>query len=259
MQQQREPASNRPALASGLTLGRWIVMATLIVALAVVASWTWLATLDRASHAAGTVVSSLGEAVGGIFKGAVRYDQRQVVMTAVGQCRAVRRLVVATVPVDVTVSTESVKTLWGMYLGTSRVDLRARGNRVQFYVPLQDVAEGDVSLDRRRGVLTVRIPRPVVDSEMVFVQSDPALVDVRTQVGWASLDMTMGAELRRQARTALKAAVIEQALRDRRLAREVEQVAADAVKKELETVWARSGLPGSALPVPALEVVVRAD
>jgi hypothetical protein len=62
-------------------------------------------------------------------------------------------------------------------------------------------------------LLTLKVPKPVIDERMVEVQTDPRFVELNTDVGWARLDSRSGAHLREEARTALRAEVLREARR----------------------------------------------
>jgi hypothetical protein len=123
------------------------------------------------------------------------------------------KLVVMTTTLNVTVKKDSAKTTaWGaLDLGTTTVTLRANGNRVQYFVPLQGAGMNSFHFDPATKVFTATFPTVQVDKEVVDVQSNPAMIDIRTDVGWARLDRYSGEDLRGQAKKDLRIAVIEEA------------------------------------------------
>jgi hypothetical protein len=123
------------------------------------------------------------------------------------------KFVVMTTTLNVTVKKESVKTIgWGaLDLGTTSVTLRANGNRVQYFVPLEGAGMSSFNFDPEAKVLTATFPPVQVDKEIVDVQSNPAMIDIKTDVGWARLDRYSGEDLRGQAKKDLRMAVVEEA------------------------------------------------
>jgi hypothetical protein len=122
------------------------------------------------------------------------------------------RLVVLTAAINVEVVEKSQKTqnLFGyeVDLGTTEVRLRALENKVQFFVALTNLSAENFSYDPDRKRLTLRVPRPVLDEDLVEVQSDPAKIEVQSKVGWARLDKFSGKFLRTQAQARMRSAVI---------------------------------------------------
>jgi hypothetical protein len=123
------------------------------------------------------------------------------------------KFVVMTSTLNVTVKKESIRTtMWGAVdLGTTTVTLRANGNRVQYYVPLDGAGMDNFVFDPKTKTLVATFPKVQVDREVVDVQSDPEQIDMKTDVGWARLDRYSGEELRGQARKDLRVAVLEEA------------------------------------------------
>ena len=97
-----------------------------------------------------------------------------------------------------------------MPLGTTTVALRARDNRVQYYVPLTNITKGDFKYDETHKRLVFRVSSPVLDKDLVEVQSDPSKIEVRTDIGWARFDKFSGQFLREQAQRDLRPAVLEE-------------------------------------------------
>lgn len=126
---------------------------------------------------------------------------------------ATPKLVVLTETLDIEVVRGSEKALlWGyLNLGTTEVRIKAPGNKVQFYVPLAGLAAEDFCYDAARRKLVVCVPAPVLDADIVEVQSDPGRIDVETKVGWARLSAFSGKALERRAREALRQEVLKAA------------------------------------------------
>lgn len=126
------------------------------------------------------------------------------------------KLVVFTVEItsEVTQEEESRWCYGIIYLGTTKVRIRASGNRGQYYIPTGDITVDRFEYDEGRGVLTFRVPHPVFDEEVVDVQSDPSKIEIETSVGWSSLDSFEGEEVRQKAKSKLRQAVIAEGRRE---------------------------------------------
>ena len=113
----------------------------------------------------------------------------------------------------------------GVSLGTTTVRLRCGGNKVQYYIPLDRVTERNFSFDAATGQLVVSLPAPVLDESIVEVQSDPAKMEIQTEVGWGRLEAYSGKALRDLALQELRAAVLQEGASD--LHRQVAKMEAD--------------------------------
>lgn len=132
-----------------------------------------------------------------------------VIRTAIGEIHNHPKLVVMTAEVDAEV-VKARGTDWGyIYWGTTMVTLRARENRIQFVVPTDKILAENFRYDSAAKELRVTIPPPMVDPEVVDVQSDPKKIDVKTDLGWAHFDKWSGEPLRQEARHDLRQAVIQ--------------------------------------------------
>jgi hypothetical protein len=72
------------------------------------------------------------------------------------------------------------------------------------------VTPHDFRYDEVHKRLTVRLPAPKLDEEVVEVQSDPGKIEFRTDVGWARLNSRSGQFLREQAQRELRHAIIRE-------------------------------------------------
>jgi hypothetical protein len=104
---------------------------------------------------------------------------------------------------------KETRILWEeLYLGTTTVELRALDNRVQYLLPISGLAASDFHYDAPVRVLRVTVPPPVLDEELVDVQSDPAKIIVKVDAGWASLKSVEGKKLAEEAKAELRGCVI---------------------------------------------------
>lgn len=123
------------------------------------------------------------------------------------------KLVVMTTTLNVTVKKENIKppARGALDLGTTGVTLRANGNGVQYFVPLASAGIDSFRFDPATKVLTVAFPPVQLDKAVVDLQTTPAMIDIRTDAGWARLDRYSGEDLLGQARQDILAAVFQEA------------------------------------------------
>jgi hypothetical protein len=116
-----------------------------------------------------------------------------------------------TITVEVTRSNER-RILWGkLNLGTTETRLRAPDNKVQFFVPLVALNADDFTYDAARKRIVIRVPAPMLDREIVEVQSDPSKLEVETKAGWARLKALSGKAMEAEAKKDLRDVVLESA------------------------------------------------
>lgn len=151
---------------------------------------------------------------------APQYNISTIIQTSLERLREESKLVVYTADVAVMVTKFSEKkVLYGKFnLGTTTVRIRAAGNKAQIIVPLDELAAADFKFNENLHRLTVQMPPPRVDSDLVEVQTDPTFYEIETELGWARLDTFSGDFLREQARRDLRPAVIAEASHPRIIA-----------------------------------------
>lgn len=120
------------------------------------------------------------------------------------------KFVVLSTSINVEMAKSNEKIIWGVPLGTTKVTLRALDNRVQYFVPLTHVTARDFRYDDVHKRLTVRVPAPKLDEDVVEVQSDPGKIEFRTDVGWARLNSRSGQFLRENAQRELRPAILRE-------------------------------------------------
>ncbi len=97
------------------------------------------------------------------------------------------KLVVMTQPVRVVIErTDELRWLY-VYWGTSSARLEIAGNRVQWFVDLSGIGEQNIVVNEAAGNVTLYVPPPRLDREMVAVQTNPLYVRQETDRGWARL------------------------------------------------------------------------
>jgi hypothetical protein len=128
---------------------------------------------------------------------------------AISKLNSNPKLVVLTTTIDAEVRKTKSTSAMKIYWGTTTVRLRARENKVQFYVPMQNLGTDRFQYDDVHKTLTVYVDEPLLDTDMIDVQSDPNKIELETSNGWAKMDRFSGAPLREEAKADLRFAVIQ--------------------------------------------------
>ena len=130
--------------------------------------------------------------------------------------KAESKLVVMTSEVTVVVERSNTKRkLWGyLNLGTTDVELKVPGNKVQYILPVDKMSNDDFNWNQKTGELTVYIPRSIVDKDIIEIQSDPGKISVRKKIGWGRLEKYSGQYLEKQIKATLRDEVIKAAHND---------------------------------------------
>jgi hypothetical protein len=171
--------------------------------------------IERSGRIVGKTIDETRQIVGQVYE-KIReglrpnVNYRTLIISQFSQLSARPKLVVLTETLSVEVVKRSEKSvLWGLLnLGDTVVRLKAYGNKVQFYIPISEIRPEDFSYDPAAKKLVVRVPAPVLDRDVVEVQSDPSKIEVETKVGWARLSRYSGKSLETRAREALREEVL---------------------------------------------------
>jgi hypothetical protein len=140
------------------------------------------------------------------------YNTTTVIQTSVNRLRQEAKLVVLSADVTVEVTRTSSKILFDrLDFGDTVATVRSRGNRAQYFVPLDKIKEGDFHFANGGKTLVFTAPEPRVDETIVEVQSDPNQIEVQTKVGWFRTDKRSGEFARAEAKRALREAVVAEA------------------------------------------------
>jgi Protein of unknown function (DUF4230) len=130
------------------------------------------------------------------------------IRAAIGKISTAPKFVCLTADIDAEIRKSSA-TNWGyLYWGTTRVALRAHNNKIQYFIPVSQIQESNFSYDEATQVVTLTMPAPRLDTEVVDVQSDPRQIEVETSNGWAKFDHWSGEPLREEAKQDLRQAVL---------------------------------------------------
>lgn len=198
-----------------------------IVALALIGSVTFIAyhlisTPERATDSLHQALrKDLGDLYETVREAADRFARtagdalkpdvtfRSSVFSSFRKLKGQGKLVVATIEVDVQVEKSSQKKLWNyLDLGETRTSMKVRNNKVQYYIPVEAIAEDIFHYDSATRTVQLRFPAPVIDQEVVDVQSNPEHYEIETDVGWARLRSYSGKQVEKEARESLRGEVL---------------------------------------------------
>ncbi len=199
-----------PRLHSPTTARRnpWpLALIIIVLILAIVLAGTLLAlkVLSGAARVA-DVPTQIANSLASAFRPTVTVNT--LFTSTIGEMHSHPKLVVLTTLITAEVEKSSNTTWAGINFGTTSVRIRARENKVQYYIPLDGLQTSNFVYDDQHKKLIVRVPAPRLDDELVDVQSNPNKIDVETSNGWAKLDSFSGAPLRDEARQELRSAVL---------------------------------------------------
>lgn len=180
-------------------------------------------------------VQTLRDTVTGLAAAFQPQSKFKTVLTgAIGRLNNNPKLVVLTADVMATVIQENATLIGGFTVGSATVEISAPA-KVQYYVPVNLLSKNDFSFDAERKILTVTVPRPVLDTEVVAIESDPDKLTVRTQMGLSPLSIFKGSGTRESAMRRLKEAAVQQGSHEL-LREKAEKNAKESVAKQLAPV-----------------------
>jgi len=198
------PAPARAPTPKPPSSGTAWAIAFAVVAITAIAAVTFMFRECSPAHISQTVSAGLAQA----FQPQVNVNT--VIYTTLSNMVNQSKLVVLSTQLNVDLTKSNEKVVWGVPLGTTTVKLRALDNRVQYYVPLKHLSKSDFRYDDVHKRLTLRVPAPRLDQELVEVQSDPAKIEFRTEIGWARFNSRSGQFLRDQAQKDLRPAIVRE-------------------------------------------------
>ncbi len=135
------------------------------------------------------------------------------------------------------------ETTWvGIPVGTTVTRVKVMGNRVQYIVPLEAVSKEEswefVGTEQG-GALLVHLPAPVVDSNMVSVQTDPKRIEAEVDDQWLANVFVWQGDGVDEAKHAIREKVVEQASASA-FVREVQSEAAPKIEALLQAALQNS-------------------
>ncbi len=178
----------------------WMKYLSVVAALAIVAAATVaLFSLNVARQAAQGAME--------IFQPQTKYST--VLSGAITQLNNNPKLVVLTADINATVGVEGTTKFLGINISSAKVEITAPA-KVQYYLKLKDIGMNDLYYDQLGKRLVVTIPRPIFDTEVIALDTDPDKLSVRTELGWSPLSIFKGGTVREDALRHLREAAISQ-------------------------------------------------
>ncbi|NCB39583.1 MAG: DUF4230 domain-containing protein [Erysipelotrichia bacterium] len=184
---QNRPATSEPARVGAFVHFIWA--AAVVAIFAILAIWVLPLLLaekvGRDTAGAGREILVRGfEAIAEACKTTV--VAHNIYSQTLGQLDQTRKLVVHTQDVDIDFNLERPERKFREMIpwGKATVRLKVMGNRVQFYVPLDELSEKNFVYDRRNHRLTIEVPKLKIDRDLVKVQSDPAKIFEEKNGSW---------------------------------------------------------------------------
>src|SRR5256885_1500504 len=202
-EQQTAPLTTKPIPSPSGSGTAWAI-AFAVVAITAIAAVSFMFRECSPARISRNISSGLAQA----FQAKVNVNT--IIYTTLSNMVNQSKLVVLSTQINVDLTKSNEKVIWGVPLGTTTVTVRALDNRVQYYVPLANISKGDFRYDDVHKRLTLRVPSPRIDEELVDVQSDPSKIEFRTDVGWARLNSRSGQFLRDQAQRELRPAIVRE-------------------------------------------------
>lgn len=206
-----------PQPAAGKPRSFW-PLAFAIVALALIGAGTLVVFRvigigEKMGEGVVNAPSKLAVSLADAFKPKVSYNT--VISSTLQSLKHDPKLVVLTASVNVEITKESEKSLWGLVdMGKTKARIKAYGNRVQYVIPMDSLTETNFFYDDLHKRIVVTVPPPRFDEDIVEVQSNPAMMEIETDVGWGRLDKFSGEIMRDSARRDLRPAVVREGKSD---------------------------------------------
>lgn len=146
------------------------------------------------------------------WKPEIIVNESTVIQTSLSELKRKAKLVVLSAKVAVLVEARNDKKYelgpFTVPAGTTTVLVRAQDNRVQYVIPLEAVSESNCRYEAALNRLTVRLPHPIVDEEIVELAQNP---EVKIDVGWARMGIQSGRHLLEKAKGAIRQSVLHEA------------------------------------------------
>lgn len=140
-------------------------------------------------------------------------EVKSVFSQLLGSTDRTRKLVVVTQNVDVELFRDHHKRVLNDWFpaGSAWVRIKVLDNRVQYYVPVEEISGQNFVYDDLTGTLRVVSPPMRIDKEMVSVQSDPEKIIVEEKGSWVPFIGPKVEALRKEAMSELKNEVLRAA------------------------------------------------
>lgn len=209
---------------------KWPLFITIIMVVAIVST---AFIIYQVINMPVKTMNATGEIIKDALKPNIIYNN--AVYSALGQIKKESKIVVQTAEINLIVKKSNTKkVLWDtLDLGTTEVEMRISGNKVQYIITPELLSETNFIFDEQKQEIIIKPPMPLVDEEIVEIQSDPDKIEIKKEIGWARLGNQSGKFLEDAIKKELKAEIINEAKNELRL-KEAQKNAAEAIHKILE-------------------------
>ena len=165
-----------------------------------------------------------------------------IISSTIGEMKKESKIVVMTGEVNLSVKRSHTKFFSRLNLGTTAVEVLVPKNKIQYIIPTNAISEESFRWNDETGEVSIEIPTPVIDEEIVEIQSDPSLIKVRKEIGWGRLESRSGEFLERQIRQDLRSLVIEEGKGNKLMLEEAKKNAQEVIGELFETFMRKENL-----------------
>ena len=165
-----------------------------------------------------------------------------IIYSTIGELKKESKIVVMTGEVNLSVKRSHTKFFSRLNLGTTAVEVLVPKNKVQYVIPTNAISEESFRWNDETGEVSIEIPTPVIDEEIVEIQSDPSLIKVRKEIGWGRLESRSGEFLERQIRQDLRSLVIEEGKGNKLMLEQAKKNAQEVIRELFETFMRKENL-----------------
>ena len=165
-----------------------------------------------------------------------------IIYSTIGELKKESKIVVMTGEVNLSVKRSHTKFFSRLNLGTTAVEVLVPKNKVRYVIPTNAISEESFRWNDHTGEVSIEIPTPVIDEEIVEIQSDPSLIKVRKEIGWGRLESRSGEFLERQIRQDLRSLVIEEGKGNKLMLEQAKKNAQEVIRELFETFMRKENL-----------------
>ena len=165
-----------------------------------------------------------------------------IIYSTIGELKKESKIVVMTGEVNLSVKRSHTKFFSRLNLGTTAVEVLVPKNKVQYVIPTDAISEESFRWNDETGEVSIEIPTPLIDEEIVEIQSDPSLIKVRKEIGWGRLESRSGEFLERQIRQDLRSLVIEEGKGNKLMLEQAKKNAQEVIRELFETFMRKENL-----------------
>ncbi len=164
---------------------RFIFKLIIVIAIILVAWQIWLyLTANQVEKVVTTTVKKGLDVVK--ILATSREKVKESMIIGLGEVNTDKKLVVYTQSLNTEIHKEKEKRILNDWLfwGTASVKARFLDNKVQYYVPLDNIKEENFSFDESNRTIKINCPKVEIDRNMVYVQTDPAKIEKEENGSW---------------------------------------------------------------------------